>query len=198
MARRRWTTWVTVAAALATGAIYFGTGAATATGTRATGGSNQEFADRLPGRPVASMAEAKQIAAAQWSDAGRAGSRPGQTLILVLKPGRAAAVDLPPRGGSPGDLFFFEDPLFESSGNRRLGLISGVCQLSIRTLRCEATHLVAGRGKIEIAGALFPRGRGGFTFPVTGGTGAFEAVGGELTVFNLPGGNQVLIFHLVR
>ncbi len=35
-------------------------------------------------------------------------------------------------------------------------------------------------------------------YAVTGGTGAYKGVGGELSVFDLAGGDTLLVFDLVR
>jgi len=177
------------AAALAAGASWAGIGAASATASEA---GADAFRQGLPGRPVASIAEAERAAG------GSTTARAGQTLILVAgsSTGREAEVDLPPRGESSGDFFLFEGRVFDRSGARAVGLYAGRCELGVRTFTCEVTVRVDGKGKIRVDGTLFsPRDS---VLPVTGGTGAYHGVGGEVTVFDLPRGRTALVFHLVR
>jgi hypothetical protein len=117
-------------------------------------------------------------------------------LTVVTHPLREAEVNIPPKPFSAGDFFAFEEAVFNSSEQRRIGEDAGRCELGIRTFSCEATILIDGEGKIQIAGSLF--GRRDATFPITGGTGRFQTAGGQMTVFDLQGGKTALIFHITR
>lgn len=133
--------------------------------------------------------------AVQQAAALAAGAPAGETLVLVAKEARTLFVDLPPEGESPGDFGLFEDRVYNDQAER-VGADSGRFELSLRTVTIEATVSITGKGKIRIAGSLFNRTDS--TFPVTGGTGAYQDVGGQLTVFDLPHGDAALVFHLVR
>jgi hypothetical protein len=179
-------------AALAAGAVVLGVGAAVASGNDASTVVERATKGGWPGRGVASVAEAERLA-------GVAGSK-AETLILVARTVREADVDLPPENApdefSPGDFFLFEDRLFNSSGTRPVGRDSGRCEGSIQTFTCEATAQIVGKGKIRVAGSLFSESDA--VFPVTGGTGAYEGVGGQISVFDQADGSTLLVFHLVR
>ncbi len=175
-------------AALAAGAAWAGVGAASATGSGT--GAAHAFRHGLQGRPAAS------VAAAERAVVGGAAARAGQTLIVIERPGSEAGVDVPPKGYSPGDFFLFEGRLFDRTGSRLVGRDSVRCEAGIRAFTCEATGVIYGKGKIRVAGTFFTERDN--VLPVTGGTGAYQGVGGELTVFDLPRGASVLVFHLVR
>jgi hypothetical protein len=175
-------------AALAAGVVVLGVGAAVASGDDASTVVDRAMTGGWPGRDVASLAEAERLAGAAGSGAG--------TLILVARTVREAEVDVPPENFSPGDFFLFEDRLFDSSGTRAVGRDSGRCELGIQTFSCEATAQVTGKGKIRVAGSLFSENDA--VLPVTGGTGAYEGVGGQVSIFEQAGDSTLLVFHLVR
>lgn len=136
---------------------------------------------------AASMAQAEQQAA---------GQRQGRTLAFVSEAVRGREIDINEDGFDAGDFFVFEERVFDSSGRDRVGRDSVRCELAVRTFGCLGTINIRGKGKIEIAGRLFaPRDN---VIPVTGGTGAYEGVGGRLLVFDLRGGRTALVFHLTN
>jgi len=175
-------------ATLVIGAVTFAVGALPASGV--TTPDAPVVARGWSGVPAASVADAVQQAAAR-----AAGAPAGETLILVAKTARGSFVDLPPEGESPGDFFLFEELLYNVQGER-VGADSVRGDLSLTTITFEATFSIYGKGKIRIAGSLFNRDDS--PFPVTGGTDAYQDVGGQLTVFELAQGDIALVFHLVR
>lgn len=187
------------AAALVATAASVGAGAMATTGGGAAPAVQERASHRWAGRPAASVADAERLAAADRAAAARsagAAQRAGQTLIFVTREVRAVEIDLPPAGFGPGDFFMFEDIVFDRSGTRQVGRDSVRCQGGLRTFLCDGTLQVFGRGKIQVSGALF--GARDNVIPITGGTGVYEGVGGELTFFDLPGDRSVLVLHLVR
>lgn len=120
----------------------------------------------------------------------------GRTLIFVSEEVRAAEIDINEDGFGPGDFFMFEERLFNSRGNKQVGRDSVRCELVIRTFGCYGTMLHRGKGKIEVSGRLF--GPRDLRLAVTGGTGDYQDVGGQLDVLDLRGGRSALVFHLTR
>lgn len=176
---------------LALAGLLAGAAAITAGAATGTAAADTSAQGGWRGVPAESVAAAESMATA--SSARRPA---GQTLLLVTEEVRSAGVDVGRRGESPGDFFMFEERLYDRSGSRVVGRDSVRCEVRIRTFSCEGTILVNGRGKIHVAGALFgPRDN---VVPVTGGTGHFSGVGGELSVFDLRGGRTLLAFHLIR
>jgi hypothetical protein len=180
------------AAVLAAGGVWLGPGGAAAGSAERPAPAATTKLRAWPSAPtVASVAAAESAAAG-----ARAARRPGQTLAVVTREVRSAFVDLPPAGDSAGDFFLVEERVFDRTGTRPIGRDAVRCELGLRTFTCAATIEIDGKGKIRVAGTLFRDGDN--VVPVTGGTGAYEGVGGELTVFDLAGGRTALVFHLVR
>jgi hypothetical protein len=136
------------------------------------------------GRPVSSLAQAKQLADID------------QALVLVGETIRFDFVDLGPEGFSAGDTFFFEERLYNRSQTKVVGKLSVRCQEGVRTRICDPHYRLKDRGKIVASAALFtPRD---LTLAVTGGTNKFKAVGGVLQVYDAPGRKSLYVFKLVR
>ncbi len=92
---------------------------------------------------------------------------------------RGRNIDVGRDGESPGDYFVFESRLVQKG--EQVGRDFVRCMLGVRTFTCEGTFLLAGRGKIAVAGTLFSGGSD-FRLPITGGTGVFKGARGQLTV----------------
>jgi len=129
------------------------------------------------GRVAAGPAAAKAVAAA--SDDSR-------HLVVIARTLRERGVDLPPSGESTGDVFFFEEAIWNRARTKRIGTTAAECQLGIRTFNCEGTLLLFGRGKIQVDGNFFADRDS--VIPVTGGTGHFAGVGGQMVITDLAGG----------
>ena len=163
-------------------------------GAQATASSLRDWARQS----ASSVADAERLTA--QSRAGlSASATAGQTLTVISKPyqpRREALVDVGPAGDSAGDFFIFEERVFDRSGTDLVGRDAVRCELGLRTFTCEATLRLNGKGSIRVAGTLFNERDN--VFPVTGGTDAYQGVGGQLTVFELSGGRAALVFHLIR
>ena len=136
------------------------------------------------GRPAASIAAAEQMADVD------------QAMTLVAEFVRGRGVDVGANGESPGDMFFFEERLYNRSQTEMVGESSVRCQAGVRTYICEGTFRLEGRGKIVMGSAFFaPRDE---TVPVNGGTHRFKGVGGAMQIFNLSGDRSLYVLKLVR
>lgn len=167
-------------------AVWLGVGTATASGAPV------RSLDGWPGsRPAASAAEATQMAMA-----GHGGESRGQLLIVRTRGVRDAFVDVGQRDESPGDFILFEETVRDRNGGRVIGRDSVRGELALRTFTIEGTIQIFRKGKIRIASTVF--GQRDNAYAVTGGTGAYKGVGGELSVFDLAGGDTLLVFDLVR
>lgn len=103
-----------------------------------------------------------------------------KTIRLVERYGpRFTFVDVAPKGESPGDYGVFRDAVF-TRGNVRVGTIDAQCIASYSD-QCEGSIRLTGRGQITFAG-ITPLGRDPDHYAITGGTGHFAGVGGELTI----------------
>lgn len=175
-----------LAVALTAGAAWFGIGVATAggeQGERASGGDRMEIRG-WQGKAVDSVAQARRSAGGD------------RVLTVVAVEERGQGVDVGAEGDSAGDFFIFEESLYYPTSARKAGRDTVRCELGIRSFSCEATFLFSGRGKIRVAGALFP-GQQNIVLPVTGGTKDFSGVGGQLRVLE-ESDRTLLVFELVR
>lgn len=172
----RRTALLTALAALVAGVAWLGIGAASA------GADDRRFEGW--GRSAASLAQAQQLAGTD------------QAITLIAEPVRGRGVDIGANGQSPGDMFFFEEKLYNESRTKVVGKDSVRCQSGVRTYICEATLRLEGRGKIVVSSALFARRDN--IVAVIGGTRHFKGVGGAMQVFDLPGGKSVYFLKLVR
>ncbi len=181
MLSRRAGAALSMAGVLTAGAVWFGAGGASA-------GSGKEKLG-WPGRPVTSVAEAQRVSAAGRGD--------DSTLIVVTRQVRDEFVDVGAEDDSPGDFIIFEEKVFNSTGAKRIGRDSIRCELGLRTVTCEGTLRINGRGKLRVAGAIFFSRPNDNVLPVTGGTRDFRGVGGTVKVYEARDSN-ILVFDLVK
>lgn len=106
-------------------------------------------------------------------------------------------VDVGKRGESLGDSFVFNAKL--NRHGKKIGHVGVACTItSVRReeAQCLGTARLP-RGQISVQGLV--RGEPDvFSFPITGGTGAFDAAGGTLEVRTLSQTRERLIFHIVH
>jgi hypothetical protein len=105
----------------------------------------------------------------------------------------------------PGDYFLFKERLTDSAGTH-VGADRVICTVHLPftqsrfAILCEGTFKFNGRGGIErgqisVEGVLvFREGVNSLTLPITGGTGHYQNVRGELHV---PARGNSLTFHLI-
>ncbi len=91
-----------------------------------------------------------------------------------------ATLDVPPPGDSLGDQFYFNDPVFDASNTKQIGVDQGICFRMTRgghQFECHwTTYLPEGQITVE----------GPFQFPadsmlaIMGGTGAYKEARGQM------------------
>lgn len=124
-------------------------------------------------------------------------------IVVVSRNEREAEIDNPPRGPSQGDEFVLSGTLHRPGMRRPIGRLDvhGVATLiTRREFRFLAT-IVANlpHGEIEATGvARFTERTAEFEFGVTGGTDAFDDVGGELNVLEPEGPGPVRLVYDLR
>lgn len=110
--------------------------------------------------------------------------QPVQTLVTIAdaRDEPAVTTDTGAAGDTPGDVLTFDQPLLDAAG-RRVGNNSGTCVRTRRghSFQCQWTLTLAD-GTIQVAGREFDRGTS--TLAVTGGTGAYAGIRGEMTSVN--------------
>jgi hypothetical protein len=119
-----------------------------------------------------------------------------ETLVAVSTTLRVKLVDHGPAGESPGDVILFQEALWDESQTTRLGTSWVECTLDFRTVAiCTAAVKIDGRGWLTGTGAVeLTVDR--FTFPVTGGTGDFQNVTGEVHATSIDQETTRFEFHL--
>ena len=127
--------------------------------------------------------------------AGHSAERRLETLTVRWEQVGFKAVDLGPKGDSPGDFFLFSQKWRNEAGTRVIGRALARCEIGLPPSRrtCEVTGNLDGRGKIRMGGTFF--GEQDLTGVITGGTGDFLGVGGEV---QLDAKNGLFIFEFVR
>ncbi len=165
------------------GGAWVGLGSATATTTK----------PGIHGWPGSTASTAAATIAGVKADAANAGS---QVLLLREHEVRNTFIDVNNDGFGPGDLFMFESQLRYLNGAKVIGQDSGRCTFGPRYAICDATIQLSGSGKIIIYGASFARTDQ--RYAVTGGTGNYQGVGGQLNVANLRHGDSLLAFEITR
>jgi hypothetical protein len=104
-----------------------------------------------------------------------------ETLVAVSQTLRFKFIDLGRPGDSPGDFFVEKDALWNEDQTERIGTNWVKCTLDFGTAAiCIAAVNVFNRGQLTGTGAV--SGAESFLFPVTGGTGDFQHVTGEVRV----------------
>lgn len=88
-------------------------------------------------------------------------------------------VDVGRKGDSPGDYGVFRDPIFNGNGDR-IGTIDVQC-IAAYSDQCTGSIRLPGKGQISFSG-ITPLGKDPDHYPITGGTGNFAGVGGELKI----------------
>ena len=114
-----------------------------------------------------------------------------QTITLTTREGKGKFIDVERnKRDSVGDTALFT--LLLSQNGTRVGTAHIKCTAHFGgPALCIANLRLRGRGDIELQGMA---GDEPFTVAVTGGTGAFEGVGGEAHVLR----NDRLVLHLTR
>lgn len=104
-----------------------------------------------------------------------------QTLVTIAdaRSSPARLTDAGAPGDSPGDVLTFDQPLLDPAG-AEIGINSGSCirTRSAHSFQCQWT-LSFGDGSIQVAGREFDQGTS--VIAITGGTGRYRGIRGEMT-----------------
>lgn len=126
------------------------------------------------------------------------GQREHATFRLTEIGTSAVQVDLGQHGTSAGDEFIFGARLRNARNTATVGDANDVCTvLSITgvSMHCVAT-ITLRAGSIQLAGEVSSRST--FTMAITGGTGAYDEVRGQVVASPGPGGHEVLGLDIDR
>jgi hypothetical protein len=124
-----------------------------------------------------------------------------RSLVLYERGTSFTPLDLGATGPSPGDTVTFTSDLFSDAGFKsKVGTVVGTCtvvDVKAAIAECGATARLAD-GDIQVNGPV-PTESESFTAPVTGGTGRYRTVGGELQSTQLnASGDTKDVFTLLR
>lgn len=103
-------------------------------------------------------------------------------LVFIEKSTAGTFVDVDKSGAAPtvGDVFVFQSDLFDAATNAKVGTVEGHCTVITESLSdCDASGMLAG-GQIRVSGASTDATVN--VLAVTGGTGIYRNVGGQITI----------------
>lgn len=171
------------AVALVTGGAWMGLGSATATTAK----------PNIHGWSTSKASASATTAAVRADAASSAGAR-----VLLIRAHQVSETDIDVNGDGfgPGDYFVFEEQLRYQHGPQVIGRDSVRCTVNATSFICDGTMVVFGKGKVVVYGASF--GNSPTILAVTGGTGIYQGVGGQLKVADERHGNSLLAFEITR
>ena len=101
---------------------------------------------------------------------------------MIARSRAARSDDVDKSGAAPtvGDVFVFQSDLFDAATHAKVGTVEGHCTMITDTLSdCDASGILAG-GQIRVAGASTDADVN--VLAVTGGTGIYRNVSGQITI----------------
>jgi hypothetical protein len=130
-----------------------------------------------------------------------------QVIKLFAVTVQQADIDLGATGESLGDRFVFADDVYREKGGEKVGHDGGECtvvrldaEARTATVQCVVSLSLDDKGQITVQGlATFSETQTSappLTFPVTGGSGDFKGVDGEVTVEEISATEANLTLHL--
>jgi len=138
------------------------------------------------------------------SSTGAAARGPAR-IVLVVKPISSRTTDKPPKGPSAGDRtveatrLLNAVPQFGKPAGAVVGRDQGTTVLDSRTSATARGLAFLPGGTLTIDGRIKPdRAHGGFTIPVTRGTGAFAGARGTLWVVRVANPTRVFNVYTLR
>jgi hypothetical protein len=121
-----------------------------------------------------------------------------QTLVTIAdaRSSPARLIDTGESGDSAGDILVFDQPLLDAD-RQAIGNNSGSCirTRSGHSLQCQWTLTLAD-GTIQVAGREFDRGTSAIS--ITGGTGSYAGISGEMLSVNNEDGTFTQTLHYRR
>jgi len=123
-----------------------------------------------------------------------------ETIRVVATGGAEGSLDIKPAGDSIGDYFAFNSTLEDLSG-KRVGRVDGYSILTGTGNALAYLHFVTATlpgGQITTQNTELPEiDDGNGPEAITGGTGRYQGVGGQVT-FEDQGDRVVIVIHLIR
>lgn len=122
------------------------------------------------------------------------------TFTLIGEVDRVAVVDNGAPGNSPGDVLVFSQAIYDASGAREVGRSHASCTRMTDPdggQLCQGVFLLA-KGQITIQGQEPPPGVDSHPLIVTGGSGRYRGVRGEIKVTHLSPIEDRFAFKLRR
>jgi len=125
-------------------------------------------------------------------------------FTLFARTVQSADIDLGAKGESLGDQFVFSDDVSRVKGGEKRGIDGGVCTIvrmngrTSATAQCVVT-LSLKEGQLAVQGLVTfsEDSPSTFVIPITGGSGAYKAAGGEVKVKELNDIDAILTVSLV-
>jgi hypothetical protein len=121
------------------------------------------------------------------------------TFTTPFNGGKTHQVDLGKKGLGPGDMFLsVGSPLHDNATGARLGSMDGIETIVARAHNGTVGELVTLRlngGRVTLSG-IIRHNDTPISLPVTGGTGSYSGVGGQLTELREDNKRKVIVFRL--
>ena len=119
----------------------------------------------------------------------------GQTLVVVERETNGKFIDVDGQGFTNGDYVMFRDDLFNRNETKKIGFDTVQCIFAFRNALCTGSFWFEGKGQITGSG-LAPDARK-FVIPITGGSGRYANVRGDVLIEELRGNRSRLTFRLI-
>jgi hypothetical protein len=130
----------------------------------------------------------RNLFAAAEGNVGAQSHEGGQTLVVTTREIAFKNINVNGRGFTPGDYFLFRERVFNRAG-KQIGLDNGTCQAQFPLTQqragflCEVAFTFFGRGQVMTEGRIqFGPRTTSVPLAITGGTGHFQNVRGEIHV----------------
>jgi allene oxide cyclase len=119
-----------------------------------------------------------------------------RVVRVVEHPVHETLIDLGARGDSRGDSLAFANPLFDASNSRQIGRDQGSCIRVVTgaAFQCSWTAFVA-NGSITVEGPFYDTRDS--LLAVTGGTGIYRNVRGQMLLHTRADGNFDFVYNLL-
>jgi allene oxide cyclase len=145
---------------------------------------------------VTAVAASALTAAAVAAGSGSGGLTAPTRVHVVERPATDQVIDIGAKGDSPGDQLPFNNPIFNWSNTRRVGVDQGNCVRASTVngrWECMWTTFLP-RGQVTVEGP-FLDAKATTQLAITGGTGEYSNARGWMTLHLRSDGNFDFVFH---
>jgi allene oxide cyclase len=145
---------------------------------------------------VTAVAASALTAAAVAAGSGSGGLTAPTRVHVVERPATDQVIDIGAKGDSPGDQLPFNNPIFNWSNTRRVGVDQGNCVRASTVngrWECMWTTFLP-RGQVTVEGP-FLDAKATTQLAITGGTGDYSNARGWMTLHLRSDGNFDFVFH---